>query len=86
LRWGGRQAWGLLRRILVAIVGGVIAVAGVVMSLGPGPGMLVLLLGLTILATEFPWARRTLIQVKAKVRSFRRRWEMTHRPPDRQLR
>jgi uncharacterized protein (TIGR02611 family) len=86
LRWGGRQVWVFLRRILVAVVGGVIAVAGVVMSLGPGPGVLVLILGLTILATEFPWARRTLTQTKAKIRSFRRRWEMTHRPPNRQVR
>jgi len=56
------------------------------MSLGPGPGVLVLLLGLTILASEFSWARRTLIRIKAKIRSFRRRSEMTHRPASRQLR
>lgn len=87
LRWGSKKAWVILRRILVAIVGGLVLAAGIVMSVpfSPGPGVFVLLLGLSILATEFAWARRMLTRFKAKIRSFRRRWDMTRRRPDRQL-
>jgi len=84
LRWGSKRALVILRQVLVAIVGSLVLAAGIVMSVSPGPGVLVLLLGLSILATEFPWARKMLTRFKAKIRSLRRRWEMTRRP-DRQL-
>ena len=39
--------------------------AGTVMLVLPGPGLLVILLGLALLATEFTWARRALDRLKA---------------------
>lgn len=48
------------RRIVIAIVGGVVLVVGVVMIPFPGPGWLVVFMGLAILSQEFAWARHTL--------------------------
>jgi uncharacterized protein (TIGR02611 family) len=39
-------------------------VAGVVMIVTPGPGWLVILLGLGLLAAEFVWARRLMDRLK----------------------
>jgi uncharacterized protein (TIGR02611 family) len=60
---------GLLRRVAVTVVGTVIVVVGVVLLIAPGPGVLVILLGLTVLAVEYEWARRRLIAVRALARS-----------------
>lgn len=45
-------------RVLVGIVGWAVLLAGVVMVPYPGPGWLVVFIGLSILATEFVWAAR----------------------------
>jgi uncharacterized protein (TIGR02611 family) len=50
----------LLWRIGVAVLGGLVLLAGIVMIPYPGPGWLVVFAGLAILATEFAWARRVL--------------------------
>ncbi|MEU3016817.1 PGPGW domain-containing protein [Nocardiopsis sp. NPDC007018] len=47
-------------RVLVGTVGTVVALAGVVMLVVPGPGVASILLGLLILSTEFRWAHRLL--------------------------
>jgi tellurite resistance protein TerC len=56
------------KKLAVLIVGGGLLLAGVVMLLLPGPGLLVILSGLTILATHFVWARRLLIRAKRETR------------------
>lgn len=48
------------RRVAVFLLGVAVAVAGIAMLVLPGPGIIVLLLGLVILATEFAWAERVL--------------------------
>jgi uncharacterized protein (TIGR02611 family) len=48
----------LLWRVAVTIVGVVVLVAGAIMIPFPGPGWLVVFLGLGILSTEYEWARR----------------------------
>jgi TIGR02611 family protein len=54
----------------VAIVGlGVVAI-GLLLVPFPGPGWLVVFVGLGILATEFAWAKRLLNFAKAKVRGW----------------
>jgi len=53
-----------IRRILAASVGIVTLVVGVMLLVLPGPGLLVMLLGLAILATEFTWAKRSIRHVK----------------------
>lgn len=56
----GRVVW----RVLIGIVGGGVTVAGAVALIGPGPGILILLAGLGILATEFAWAGRVMMRTK----------------------
>lgn len=47
-------------RAAIAIVGGVVVVIGIIMIPYPGPGWLVVFLGLGILSTEFAWAKKWL--------------------------
>ncbi|GAA0905805.1 TIGR02611 family protein [Pseudonocardia zijingensis] len=53
-------------RVGVAVLGGIVLAAGVIMIPYPGPGWLVVFAGLAILATEFHWARRVLDFARAK--------------------
>ncbi len=59
----------LLRRIAVTVLGTVLLAAGVVLLIAPGPGVLVILLALTVFAIEYEWARRRLVTVEALARS-----------------
>ena len=53
-RRGGAQIW----RVGVALVELVVVVVGIVLLAAPGPGWLVIFLGLGIWATEFAWQSR----------------------------
>ena len=57
---GGRLAW----RVFIGVIGGGITVFGAILLVAPGPGILVLLAGLGILATEFAWAGRIMMRTK----------------------
>jgi uncharacterized protein (TIGR02611 family) len=46
------------------VSGFTLLLAGVVMIVTPGPGWLVILLGLGLLAAEFVWARRLMDRLK----------------------
>jgi hypothetical protein len=48
------------KRLMVFILGVAVLLAGAAMLVLPGPGVLVIILGLVILATEFAWAERVL--------------------------
>ena len=58
-------AW--LRRSIVTIVGGVMILVGLALLVLPGPGLLVIALGLAVLATEYAAARRLLDRIKARL-------------------
>ncbi|MGR0318234.1 TIGR02611 family protein [Agromyces sp. ZXT2-3] len=62
-------------RFGVAVLGGVIAVAGLALVPLPGPGWLVVFLGLAILGTEFAWARRLAGWVKRLLDRFWAWWK-----------
>ena len=55
---------GLARRILVTVAGLALCVAGVGLLILPGPGLLLLLGGLVLMANEYPWARRMTAPVR----------------------
>ena len=57
----------LIYRIVIGVIGGGIVVGGLALVPLPGPGWLIVFLGLAILATEFAWARRALARAKAMV-------------------
>ena len=59
----------LLRRIAVTVAGTVILAAGAVLLVAPGPGLLVIALGLVVLGAEYEWARRRLVAVRSRARS-----------------
>lgn len=48
------------KRLMVFIAGVAVLLAGLAMLALPGPGLVVIILGLVILATEFAWAERML--------------------------
>jgi uncharacterized protein (TIGR02611 family) len=52
-------------RIGVFTVGVTVLVGGLIMMVAPGPGILGIILGLAILATEFAWAQRALHHARA---------------------
>ncbi|MBA9005031.1 MULTISPECIES: PGPGW domain-containing protein [Thermomonospora] len=52
-------------RIGVFTVGVTVLAGGLVMMIAPGPGILGIIVGLAILATEFAWAQRALHRAKA---------------------
>jgi hypothetical protein len=55
------------KRAVIAVIGFTVLLIGVVMLFMPGPALLVVPIGLTILATEFVWARRLLVKVKERL-------------------
>jgi uncharacterized protein (TIGR02611 family) len=54
----------LIWRIVVGVIGGAVTFVGVVFLITPGPGWLVIFVGLGILASEFAWAERALFKAK----------------------
>jgi len=59
-----------LKRIVVGIIGITILAIGLIMILTPGPGFLVIPLGLSILATEYIWADTILKKLKEKISRY----------------
>jgi uncharacterized protein (TIGR02611 family) len=53
-----------VRRVFLIIAGITLLLAGGIMLVTPGPGMLVIFLGLGLLAAEFVWARRLMERIK----------------------
>jgi uncharacterized protein (TIGR02611 family) len=49
-----------LYRLVFAVAGFTVLLAGLAMLVLPGPGLLVIVIGLAILALEFAWAERML--------------------------
>lgn len=60
-----KHAFGLVRKIVIGIFGIAVVVVGLVLLVLPGPGVLVCLLGLSILSLEFPWAKQFFERAKA---------------------
>lgn len=63
-----RRALDLTWRVGVFMVGAAVIVAGLVMLITPGPGVIVIILGLAILASEYVWAQHLLERARTKAR------------------
>ena len=61
------------RRAVILVLGSSVLVVGLAMVLMPGPAILVVPLGLSILGVEFAWARRWLVRIRATVDDAKRR-------------
>jgi uncharacterized protein (TIGR02611 family) len=57
-------------KVAVGVFGGALVVLGLIMVPAPGPGWLVVIAGLSVLAVEYAWARHLLAIVKRHVRSW----------------
>ena len=68
-------ALALTSKIVVTTVGVLVMGAGAVMMVTPGPGIVGLVLGLAILATEWEWADRWLVAAKRKAKEAKERAE-----------
>lgn len=53
-----------MRWVGVALVGGTLIAVGVVLLVLPGPGLVLIALGVAVLATEFAWAESILERMK----------------------
>lgn len=62
-------------RLGVGVLGGVIAIGGLLLVPLPGPGWLVVFLGLAILGTEFAWAERLAVFTKRQLARFWAWWK-----------
>jgi len=60
------------RRVVALVVGGTLLLFGVALLFLPGPGLLGILAGLAVLATEFEWARRWLHRAREQARRAQR--------------
>lgn len=61
----------LITKVVVTIVGAFLILIGIVMLIGPGQGILAIIAGLAVLATEYTWAERLLRRVQARLREAR---------------
>lgn len=61
-RFIARNTW----RVTVSAAGFALIVLGAIMMVTPGPGLLVIIAGLAILATQYAWAERALDAARAR--------------------
>ena len=78
IRFIGRNG----KRIGVSIAGFVLVAGGLVMLVLPGPGLLLIIAGLAILATEYVWAQRALNFAKQKAEQAKNRVLGKKQKPD----
>lgn len=57
-------AYHWIRRIVISVVGFSVVIIGVLMIVLPGPAVVVIPIGLSILGLEYAWARRWLRKAK----------------------
>lgn len=70
-----RRPWlNVVYRVLVTVLGVAIVVIGLILVPLPGPGWLIVFLGLTLLGTEYSWARRMLGWLRRVLARFWERW------------
>lgn len=69
-----------VRWVITVLIGAILLIAGLIMMVTPGPGLLFIFFGLSILALEIEWARELnkqgmqgLERLVAKVKAFFKR-------------
>jgi len=53
-----------IKKIIIAVIGFTVLAFGILLIVFPGPAFIVIPVGLSILATEFVWAKKLLEKVK----------------------
>jgi len=70
----GLKDWRIARKIVVGVIGGTIVLFGILLIFLPGPGSVVIPIGLLVLASEFAWARWLLHRGKKAVKEAREKF------------
>lgn len=65
------RAMSATTKLVVTLVGSAVLVAGLIMMVTPGPGLLGIVAGLAILATEWDWADRWLTSARDRLEAAR---------------
>jgi uncharacterized protein (TIGR02611 family) len=77
-RFIARNTW----RATVSAAGFALLVVGAIMMVTPGPGLLVIIAGLAVLATQYAWAQRALEAARTRAAKARdTALRRGHRPP-----
>ena len=63
-----------LKTVITTVMGFTVIATGVAMLVLPGPGLVVIGVGLLILSAEFVWAKRVLDRMKDGARRVRDQW------------
>jgi uncharacterized protein (TIGR02611 family) len=71
------------KRIAVTLVGFALVLLGLILLVTPGPGLLVVIAGLAVLATEYAWANAAL--AGARRRASQARQKLSNRRDQRDL-
>lgn len=73
-RWRGRireRPWlNTTYKVLITVVGAVIIIVGLILVPLPGPGWLIVFIGLTVLGSEYHWARRFTSWLRMQLARF----------------
>lgn len=78
-RWRGmiaRRPWlNMLYKIIITTLGVVIVIVGLILVPLPGPGWLIVFIGLTVLGSEYHWARRLTGWLRMQLARFWAWWK-----------
>ena len=55
-----------MKTVVIAVLGGLLTLAGIGLLILPGPGFIVIFAGLAVLATRFSWAKKPLDYAQEK--------------------
>src|SRR3954449_10262420 len=58
-----------VKTVVVAVLGGLLTLAGIALIVLPGPGFVLVAAGLAVLATRFSWAKKPLDYAKDKAQA-----------------
>lgn len=70
-----RRPWlDVVYRVVITALGAIIVIVGLILVPLPGPGWLIVFIGLTVLGSEYHWARRLLGWLRNTLARFWERW------------
>jgi tellurite resistance protein TerC len=64
-----------VKTVITTVIGFTVLAIGAAMLILPGPGIVVIGIGLLILSAEFVWAKRALDRMKDGARRVRDQWK-----------
>ncbi len=73
------QTYKTARLIAIAVLGSTVLMTGIALLVLPGPGVLLIAIGLGILALEFAWARIWLAKVRRGISKVGQQQRSRHR-------